>query len=140
MSEFLTERDQEAFTVIADVLIPGALHMPSASQAEVPTRWADQVLNVRQDLREPFFRALRKLIGKPPQEAMTSLQRDDVEAFNALGTVAAGAYFLNPEVRKCIGYPGQESRSSYPAEDVPDYVVEGLLEPVLKRGEIYRKI
>jgi hypothetical protein len=137
---FISEQNRELLQPIADQLIPSYNGKPSASQAEVVTRWAEEVLGLRHDLREPFFRALRLLkesASANSRDSLNELQKQDREAFNALGTVLAGGYFLNPDVRGKIGYPGQTTRD-YQAEETPDYVMEGLLEPVIKRGPIYR--
>ena len=41
----------------------------------------------------------------------------------------------NPlEVRRLIGYPGQEA-VAFRAGDVPDYVTDGLLDPVLEAAD-----
>lgn len=135
---FMNDQQRATFSRLVDALIPAAEGMPSATEAEVPPTWAEEVLNLRQDLREDFFRALRTVQNDDPHQALQALQQTDPEAFNALGVVAAGGYFLNPAIRALIGYPGQESRSSYNPDDSPEYVVQGYLEPVLKRGPLYR--
>lgn len=136
---FMNDQQRRTFSRLADVLIPAAEGMPSATEAEVPSEWAEEVLNLRQDLREGFFRALRVTQDiEDPHRALVVLQQKDLEAFNALGIVAAGGYLLNPAIRAKIGYPGQESRSSYNPDETPDYIIEGYLEPVFKRGAIYR--
>lgn len=139
MSRFLDEKHQNILMELGDQLIPAAENMPSASQAHVPDIWADEVLNLRPDLREDFFRGLRVYEGiRGNGNALFLLQAKDPAAFNAVGVVAAGAYFLNPEIRRLIGYPGQESRS-YVTSEIPEYVEAGLLDAVLKRGPAYRR-
>lgn len=141
MSGFMNNKQQAIFAQIADELIPAAEDMPSASEVHVPTVWAEEVLNLRPDLRDDFFRGLRVFDGaRDLKDGVVRLQAQDPEAFNAIGVVAAGAYFLNPDIRERIGYPGQESRGSYVAGATPEYVQNGALESVLKRGSIFRKV
>jgi hypothetical protein len=51
------------------------------------------------------------------------------------GEVVAGAYFMNPQVRQAIGYHGQ---TPLPIPPDADYLADGLLESVIRRGPIYR--
>ncbi len=139
MSRFLDEKQQTVLAELSDQLIPAVEDMPSASQAHVPDIWADEVLNLRADLREDFFRGVRVYESlRNHGNALAQLQAQDPAAFNAIGVVSAGGYFLNPEIRRLIGYPGQESRS-YETPEIPEYVKAGMLEAVLKRGPIYRR-
>lgn len=139
MSGFLDERQKVTLADISDQLIPAAHHMPSASQAHVADIWGDEVLNLRPDLREDFYRGLRIYADvRTDGNALAQLQAQDSAAFNAIGVVVSGAYFLNPEIRRLIGYPGQESRS-YVTPEIPEYLQSGMLEAVLKRGSTYRR-
>jgi hypothetical protein len=49
--------------------------------------------------------------------------------------VVTAAYFMNPEVRQAVGYTGQ---GPLPLDPRVDYMEDGLLESVIKRGPIYR--
>jgi len=49
--------------------------------------------------------------------------------------VVTAAYFMNPDVRKAVGYTGQ---GPSPLDPRVDYMEDGLLESVIKRGPIYR--
>jgi hypothetical protein len=121
------------FASLADVLVPAAEGMPSASQAEVPTRWIDEALGYRPDLEPMLLKALQAAGNLPGDEAVELLNREHIPAFEALGTLTAGAYFLNPEVRQLIGYPGQVATPA--REDLDTYA--DLLGNVLDRGQIY---
>ena len=66
---------------------------------------------------------------------MAALRAGDPAAFGVLAEIVPGAYFLNPEVQRAIGYAGQTPRSIDPR---PDYMEDGLLESVIRRGPIYR--
>nr|MCW2727369.1 hypothetical protein [Aeromicrobium sp.] len=132
----LTDAERERFAQIADVLIPSAEGMPSASQADVDTVWIDVALTHRPDLDELFRSALVVGDGLPGAEIVELLNAEHIPAFEALGTLTAGAYFLNPEIRVRIGYPGQVP--TIPRNDVDSY--SDLLENVVERGPVYRDV
>ena len=48
---------------------------------------------------------------------------------------APSAYFLNERVRQQIGYAGQ---TALQLDERPDYLDDGLLDSVIRRGPIYR--
>lgn len=140
---FVKDLFRPVLEAVADEMIPSFGEMPSVSQAEVVSVWAEEVLNLRQDLREPFFRALRQLQqteALSPHDNLTLLQRQDADAFHALGTVLSGGYYLNPDVHRKIGYSGQVSRVNYDADENPEYLRDGLLEPVIRRGPVFRSV
>jgi hypothetical protein len=137
MSDLTTGLDRETLSALADVLIPAADGMPAASEAGATGDWLDEVLRARGDLESPLHRLLERARGADPAGEVERLEREEPEAFEALSTAVAGAYFLNPEVRRLIGYPGQEARPIEP-EDPPDYEQEGLLASVVERGPIFR--
>ena len=82
-------------------------------------------------VRVPGVAVLR---SKSPRDAIQSLNADDSEAFDCLGVLTSGAYFLNPEVKKLIGYPGQVPS---PANDDIDSYSE-MLAQVVERGPVFR--
>jgi len=130
----LNEEFRSIYSGMADELIPRAEGMPSASDARVPTEWIDRALDYRPDLQDGFLRALNYGKNKNPREAIQDLNTQDSEAFDCLGVLTSGAYFLNPEVKKLIGYPGQVPS---PANDDLD-AYSGMLAKVLERGPVYR--
>jgi hypothetical protein len=129
--------DRETLAALADALIPAADGMPAASEAGAAGDLLDEVLRLRSDLEEPLRRLTERARGSDPADEVERLQVDEPEAFEALSTAVAGAYFLNPDVRRRMGYPGQERRP-IEAEDPPDYERDGLLASVVERGTIYR--
>lgn len=131
----LTPAERLTFAGIADVLIPAAEGMPSASQAEVPDRYLDEALGYRPDLLDGLREALGAAGDLAPEDAVDLLNSEHIPAFEALGTLTAGAYFLNSDIRGLIGYPGQVPT---PAKDDLDTYVD-LLENVMERGQIYRE-
>ena len=71
----LTDEDRRIYAGLADVLIPRVDAMPSASEADVPTRWLDEALRFRPDL-EP---GLRTALESPDRADALFLDRVCVE-------------------------------------------------------------
>jgi len=132
----LTDEKRQRFAELADVLIPSALGMPSASEAAVASHWIEVALSHRPDLAAAFDEALTTATDLPASEAIEVLNTDHIPAFEAMGTLTAGAYFLNPDIRQLIGYPGQVPTPAH--DDTADYV--DLLENVMERGQVYREV
>lgn len=130
----LNEQQIAVYSGLADVLIPSAEGMPSASEANVPTEWINVALGYRPDLVPHFERAVAACEGLDPQQALNELNQSDTEAFDALGVATSGAYFLNPDVKKLLGYPGQ---LPVPATDDTETYLD-ILENVVDRGIVYR--
>jgi hypothetical protein len=128
-------QERELFGDLADVLIPAADNMPSASQAGVAGQWLDALLTARPDLADALKDILAKARHRDPAEVIADLKDNDAAAFGVLAEVVPGAYFMNPEVRQRIGYTGQEAR---PIDPRADYMEDGLLESVICRGAVYR--
>jgi hypothetical protein len=82
-------------------------------------------------LRKVLLQAVDEDAGKSVEE----LRINAAANFGVLAEFAAGAYFLSPKVREAIGYAGQTAR---PIDPAPDYLDNGLLESVIRRGPIYR--
>ncbi|CAN5424480.1 hypothetical protein BH10PSE7_BH10PSE7_18390 [soil metagenome] len=129
---------RNTFAGIADVLIPNAEGMPSASEMNVQGDVLDHVLDLRPDLRENFLRGLTKAAGRDASEAANDLNRNDTAALSAIGMVASAGYYMTPRVRELIGYPGQQSRPEANPDATPEYVANGMLQQVIDRGPIFR--
>jgi hypothetical protein len=127
--------DRQRFAALADVLIPADDRMPSASQADVAGQWLDAVLAARPDLIEPLKSLLDKFGFYQPQEFIDQLRNTDRAALDLLLEIVPNAYFMNPAVQQALGYAGQGPRSMDPRAD---YMEDGLLESVIRRGPIYR--
>jgi len=134
--EFDTE-SRTTLAALADVLVPEAEGMPAASQVDVHGKWLDRVLRVRPDLAPDLARVLAEARGRDPVAEVARLQQEDASGFATLALCVTGAYYLNPRVRKLIGYPGQKQRPPYP-DEADYYLRDGLLDPVVARGPIYR--
>jgi hypothetical protein len=128
---------------LADLLIPAAHGMPAASEVGVADRQLDRVLAARPDLGRALARALDALpatTGLAPLMAeLERLEADDASANEALLLTVVGAYYTHPEVRRLLRYDGQVPVEVRP-EIIPNYVEEGLIDPVVDRGSIYRPI
>jgi hypothetical protein len=137
MSLKLSELDRELFGRVADFLIPAYGKMPSATAVGVHSYMLDTVLRFRPDIVDGFLRGLSKIDADDIVGSVNRLYREDAEAFGAVSLVASGGYYMTPEVREALGYPGQES-VAYDPHEVPDYMLDGLIERVVQRGPIYR--
>ncbi|HWH83535.1 MAG TPA: hypothetical protein VNU71_14990 [Burkholderiaceae bacterium] len=133
----LTDRDRQVFAALADIIIPAWQSNPSASSAKVQESLLDRVLRARPDLSVAVMRALSACADRDPSQAINALFLEDRPAFDAFTLAATGAYYMSDTVRQAIGYPGQES-PAYDAHATPEYLVDGSLERVVRRGPIYR--
>ena len=120
---------------LADVLIPAGDGMPSASAAGVAEDGLNQVLAAVPSLGASLADVLARAKGREAAEVVTSLARTDPAAYGILTEVVTAAYFMNPDVRQAVGYTGQ---GPSPLDPRVDYMEDGLLESVIKRGPIYR--
>ena len=120
---------------LADVLIPAGDGMPSASAAGVAEDGLNQVLAAVPSLGTSLADVLARAKGREPAEVVASLARTDPAAYGVLTEVVTAAYFMNPDVRKAVGYTGQ---GPSPLDPRVDYMEDGLLESVIKRGPVYR--
>ena len=110
--------------------------MPAASAAGIAGELLDRVLVARPDLGPVLAAAL----AVPFDDAcarLAELEATDPHAHHALLLAVAGGYYLHPDVRRGIGYPGQLAQPVN-ARDYPEYLTEGLLDPVLARGFTHR--
>lgn len=123
----------------ADVLIPAAHEMPAASEVGVADRQLDVVLGARPDLAGPLARALERVDPADHQASLARLREADPAAHEALLLTVVGGYYIDPDVRRRLGYTGQVAVEVRP-EIIPNYVEQGLVEPLLERGPIYRPV
>lgn len=133
----LTDADRRKFAAVADRLLPAFGRMPAASTVDVQHAMLDLALQARPDLAEDFSRGLAACSATAPSESINALFRQDRAAFNAVNLLATAAYYMTDAVRRIIGYPGQES-PAYDPHETPDYLTDGSLERVVRRGPIYR--
>ena len=132
-----TDSDRGIFGKMADIIIPAWEQMPSASAVGVHEKLLDAVLQARPDLVDGVKSAVEFCRGRSAGEAVNDLFRSDKAVFDAFTLAATGAYYMDKTVRKLLGYPGQENPPYDPME-TPDYLTDGLLERVTRRGAIYK--
>lgn len=137
MTVQVDERKRATMAALADVLIPSAEGMPAASEVDVQGKWLDRVLAARPDIAPALLQVLDAAAGKDPAAEVRRLQEGDAGGFAALALAATGGYYMNPKIRKLIGYPGQKPNPPYP-DEAEYYLRDGLLDPVIKRGPIFR--
>lgn len=130
-----TDDERKRLAELADVLIPAAGDHLSASEAEVAGSGLDQWLSKCPEMAKGLSQLLSKAADDDAMTAVTRLRQNDATAFGVLAEFAAGAYFLNQAVRTALGYAGQTAN---PIDPAPDYLDDGLLESVIRRGPIYR--
>jgi choline dehydrogenase-like flavoprotein len=126
-SQLLDESCRVRLAALADVLIPAAGEMPSASEIGIHEAVLDAVLTSRPDLGEPLARVLGSDFTEPA-DRMAELGVSDRRGYFAIVEAVCGGYYMHPAVRDLIGYPGQEAtvvRQDY------WYVDEGLLDHLI---------
>jgi hypothetical protein len=133
----LSAKERTTFAALADLLIPAYGKMPAASAVGTHEALVDAALRARPDLIDGVKRALAACHGKAASQAANALAQSDQEAFAALTLAATGAYYMAPAVREAIGYPGQP-KVPYDPHETPDYLTDGTLERVSRRGPMYR--
>ena len=133
----MTEAERATLAAVADVLIPAALGMPAASEAGVPSRGIDRVLAARPDLGPTLAELLARIDPVEAAEDVRRLRASDPDAFRIVLDIVTAAYYLSPKVRRRLGYPGQRPHEVFPDQAEHD-LRDGILEPVLARGPIWR--
>ena len=133
----ITDELRTWLRTVADVLIPAADGMPSASEVGVAAQQLDLVLAARPDLTRHLLRACARTSDLDGAAAFAALTELDPEAEDAIAQIVAGGYYASSTVRALIGYTGQQPIPVRPP-GFPEYLEEGLLERVVARGPIYR--
>jgi hypothetical protein len=132
--------DVDRLEQLADIMLPAGHGMPSASEVRAVDSYLDEVLGWRDDLRQPLVEALAALDPATfTVDRLSAFLAEDEDAYTALTTVVAACYYLSPVVRDRIGYPGQVAKT-YDPFAYTEWVAEGLLDPVVERGPIWRKV
>jgi choline dehydrogenase-like flavoprotein len=115
----LNSAERQALAVLAEQVIPTAPALPSVHDADVAGSGVDAVLSARPGLTAPLLDAL----GHPLAELRTTNR----SAYQAAATVVAAAYYRHPDVRAALGVPSEPAQPAR-IDDIPDYIVEGLLD------------
>lgn len=133
----LSPEQRSRLAKLADCLIAGGAGMPSASQAEVHGAWIERAVAARPDLGS----IVEQVIALPgePAAALSALRGEKRSTFDAFAFAVAGAYLINPRIRLLLGYPGPApiKNPAFP-DEAESYLEDGLLDPVVNRGPIYR--
>ncbi len=136
----LTDPERRALLAIADTLIPDGASGPRPSAIAGYPASLDLALAARRDAFD-VIAALAGTLADVPAENLDGELRRLAEAesgdFQALSAVIAGAYLMLPEVRRAIGYPGQAQRPPQ-FDQAAEEIMNGILDPVIERGPIYR--
>jgi len=134
----LTERELTTLFRIADCLIPATGPNPAGSAAEDYTAHLLLALGARSDVFDRVMAGVENLADVPDDRlwaALKQLWSTDLETFNPLSSIVAGAYFMTPQIKALIGYPGQQ-RDPAPVDEAANEI-DGLIDPVIERGPIY---
>jgi choline dehydrogenase-like flavoprotein len=117
--------------VIAEALIPSDDTMPSATEAGVAYALLDRVLAAVPSLAETLTSVLDSDVAEYDISSwLHELSERDAAAHSSLLLAVAGAYYLHSDVRRLLGYEGQVPQPVL-VSVFPQYVEEGLLDPVL---------
>ncbi len=136
----LSERELRGLMRSADVLIPGSGVDSPASQTPGFEAALLRALAARIDAFELIVVEGDRLGPLTDKELAAELRRlaaTEPATFQPLSTVLAGAYLLIPEVREAIGYPGQH-REHAQFDEAANEIMDGILDPVIDRGPIYK--
>lgn len=128
----LTDLQRARLAQVADLFIPRASGMPSASDADVQGEYIDRVFGVRPDLADAVAAGLAELPETLP-ESFAELAALQLTRLRSLADAVTAAYFLNPEVARRVGY---RQRSVIPIRFDED--LDTLVASVRARGPIYR--
>lgn len=133
----LSDEQRTRLAGFADQLIAGGAGMPSGSEADVQGAWIDRTFAVRPDLVAVVLDVIDQ--EGTPAAVLDRLRIADQGKFDAFAFAVSGAYLINPRVRKLLGLPGSapEKNPAFP-DEAESYLEDGILEPVIKRGPIYR--
>lgn len=134
-----TEAERAALAAIADVLIPEQGALPCGSAAPGFQDALTRALRARVESLEGVLAAAIAIVDSKlgTDAALRRLAEEDARTFQALTAVVAGAYLVIPEVRAEIGYPGQERKFARFDESAEE-LMNGILDPVIERGPVYR--
>jgi hypothetical protein len=137
MSERIDAQQRDTLASVADVLIPAGSGLPSARAAGIADQLLDMVLTSRPDLVHQLADVLDALHDVAPADVLGPWRAQNPAAFDVLSVVIVGGYLMSPEVGTALGYPGQQDKP-VDTHDIVTVINEGLLDPVIERGPIYR--
>jgi choline dehydrogenase-like flavoprotein len=122
--------ERRRFGALADAAIPAGDGMPSATEIDIAGPPLDRVLAALPQIEGDVRRAVAGPVDDPATR-LAVLKREDPAAHRALVLAVAGGYYLDAGVRARLGYEGQLALRVQ-GLDFPEYVSEGLLDPILE--------
>lgn len=136
----MTDAESDAlFAKLADILMPEAEGMPKASNAADLKAGLKFFLNARPDARGDIMQGLSALSGTPLDNAsLNAFAKENPAAWAALTLAIVTTYYNSPKIQALTKYSGAK-RHTYDADAVPDYIAEGMLDQVIRRGPVWRK-
>jgi hypothetical protein len=123
---------RERLVAVADLLVPAADGMPSASEVDVVGRWLDRVLDADPSLIEP----VAALADCATWDALEARAEIDPATFELGAFAIVAAYYLHPGVRRRMGYTGQGPSPILEGE-ADWYLRDDILAPVRARGPVF---
>ena len=134
----MTPEERATFAGLADVLVPEAAGMPSASAVGVHERRLDRRSRHAPISPSRCDRSWPTRQGRSAEAEIARLRADDDERFRLLLSLVTAAYYSSPKVRRLIGYPGQRAHEVFPDQAEHD-LRDGILDPVVARGPIWHR-
>jgi hypothetical protein len=135
----LNVRQRGLLAAFADVLIPGASGMPTPSAIGIAGKWLDRVLVARPDLTPVVTAVVEMLEDSDPISLFDAMRDSHPELLGQIGYMLAAAYLLHPAVKRRLGYEGPPRPHFALPDEAEVYLEDGILEPVLQRGPIFRQ-
>ena len=129
----------EALRRVTDWFLPALDGYPSLADADPDGRVLTMVLTQLVPLGEAITAALAAVPDDGVDAHMTELHGRDEDGFILLRTLCLGWYLTCRPVWAALGYPGRLPVPVAPGD--ADYDLrDGLLEPVRRRGKIFRDV
>jgi hypothetical protein len=122
---------------LADVVLDGSSGAPAASEADSDGRLLARALRARPDLLGLVERLVQT--DGDPDLVVAHLFHEDHPAFEDFYHLVVSTYFMNRKILKGLGYPGQKANVPFP-DEAEVFLEDGILEPVIRRGPIYRQV
>lgn len=137
MSVELTAEEQRALRAAATWFLPPSAAYPSFDHADPDNSVLGRVLHQLAPLHDEIRAALHALPANGVADHLHDLQATDADQFATLRTVCLGWYFTCRPVWNALGYTGRRP-APIGVGEAEHHLRDGLLDPVIKRGKIFR--
>jgi hypothetical protein len=104
MAGNLSQQTRADFAAVASILIPGSADQPSPREIEIQGAHLDRALAARPDLAQELIRAVELGRAAKNLDELIARFRSEPDAFIALTTLVAGAYYLDARTLTHIEY------------------------------------